>query len=154
MDLSLVSYTSQYLDNSDVSIVFGETYALLKNSVAALVTSGTATLETALLGVPQVVCYYMSLGKLMSFGRKLILHIKYVSLVNLIADKEVVKELVADKMTINNTYTELQKILPGSHERNIMLDGYKYMGYQLGMDVAPDNTAEIIVGLLKQRDRI
>ena len=147
-------YYRQYLDNSDVSIVFGETYALLKNSVAALVTSGTATLETALLGVPQVVCYYMSLGKLMSFGRKLILHIKYVSLVNLIADKEVVKELVADKMTINNTYTELQKILPGSHERNIMLDGYKYMGYQLGMDVAPDNTAEIIVGLLKQRDRI
>ena len=147
-------YYRQYLDNSDVSIVFGETYALLKNSVADLVTSGTATLETALLGVPQVVCYYMSLGKLMSFGRKLILHIKYVSLVNLIADKEVVKELVADKMTINNTYTELQKILPGSHERNIMLDGYKYMGYQLGMDVAPDNTAEIIVGLLKQRDRI
>ena len=147
-------YYRQYVDNNDVSIVFGETYALLKNSVAALVTSGTATLETALLGVPQVVCYYMSLGKLMSFGRKLILHIKYVSLVNLIADKEVVKELVADKMTINNTYTELQKILPGSHERNIMLDGYKYMGYQLGMDVAPDNTAEIIVGLLKQRDRI
>ena len=147
-------YYRQYLDNSDVSIVFGETYALLKNSVAALVTSGTATLETALLGVPQVVCYYMSLGKLMSFGRKLILHIKYVSLVNLIADKEVVKELVADKMTINNTYTELQKILPGSPERNIMLDGYKYMGNQLGVDVAPDNTAEIIVGLLKQRDRI
>jgi lipid-A-disaccharide synthase len=147
-------YYHQYVDNSDVSIVFGETYALLKNSVAALVTSGTATLETALLGVPQVVCYYMSLGKLMSFGRKLILHIKYVSLVNLIADKEVVKELVADKMTINNTYTELQKILPGSPERNIMLDGYKYMGNQLGVDVAPDNTAEIIVGLLKQRDRI
>ena len=147
-------YYRQYLDNSDVSIVFGETYALLKNSVAALVTSGTATLETALLGVPQVVCYYMSLGKLMSFGRKLILHIKYVSLVNLIADKEVVKELVADKMTINNTYTELQKILPGSPERNIMLDGYKYMGNQLGVDVAPDNTADIIVGLLKQRDRI
>ena len=90
----------------------------------------------------------------MSFGRKLILHIKYVSLVNLIADKEVVKELVADKMTVNNTYTELQKILPGSPERNIMLDGYKYMGNQLGVDVAPDNTAEIIVSLLKQRDRI
>ena len=147
-------YYRQYLDNNDVSIVFGETYALLKNSVAALVTSGTATLETALLGVPQVVCYYMSLGKIMNLGRKLILHIKYVSLVNLIADREVVKELVADKMTVNNTYTELQKILPGSHECEIMLDGYKYMGNQLGVHVAPDNTAEIIVDLLKQRNRI
>jgi lipid-A-disaccharide synthase len=144
----------QYVNKNQVSIVFGETYPLLKNSVAALVTSGTATLETALLGVPQVVCYYMSFGKIMNFGRRLLLHIKYVSLVNLIADKQVVTELIADKMTMNNTYNELQKILPGSHERDIMLDGYKYMGNQLGVHVAPDNAAEIMVNLLKQRNCI
>jgi len=144
----------RYIGNSHVSIIFCETYPLLKNSAAALVTSGTATLETALLGVPQVVCYYMSFGKIINLGRRLMLHIKYVSLVNLIADKEVVTELIADKMTVNNTSSELQKILPGGHERNIMLEGYKSMSNQLGAHVAPDNAAEIMVDLLKQRNRI
>ena len=82
--------------NDKCSVVRDQTYRLLQHSTAALVTSGTATLETALLRVPQVVCYYMKAGRLASFARRLILKIPYISLVNLVADEEVVPELVAE----------------------------------------------------------
>ena len=87
-------YYEQYVGQAKVKIIFDQTYRLLQHAEAALVTSGTATLETALFRVPQVVCYYTPVGKLVSFLRRHILKVKFISLVNLIADREVVKELV------------------------------------------------------------
>ena len=108
-------YYDSVLGSSDVKILFGETYRLLMNSEAALVTSGTATLETALFGVPQAVCYHTPIGKVIAFLKKHLLKVKYISLVNLVADYEVVKELVADTMTVNGIRAELERIL---HESN------------------------------------
>lgn len=110
----------QTYTEGNVKIVFGQTYDLLSHAVAALVTSGTATLETALFRVPQVVCYYTACGKLVSFLRRHILKVKYISLVNLIAGKEVVSELVADGMTVSNVKEQLAKILPGGEGRSRM----------------------------------
>ena len=118
--------------NVPVKIIFGETYALLSHSQAALVTSGTATLETALFRVPQVVCYYLPMGKFFSFLRRHILKVKYISLVNLVADKEAVKELVADQMTVENAHRELDRILKEGEGRTQMLDDYELMIQKLG----------------------
>ena len=134
----------------DTKIIFGKTYELLRYSEAALVTSGTATLETALFHVPQVVCYYMAAGKLISFLRKLVLKVKYVSLVNLIAGKEVVKELVADGMTVANVKAELKRILPGGGGRQEMLDGYDRLDKILGEAGASEKAAAEIIRCLKK----
>ena len=80
------------------NVVRDQTYRLLQHSTAALVTSGTATLETALLRVPQVVCYYMKAGRLASLAKRLFIKVPYISLVNLVAGEEVVPELVAEQM--------------------------------------------------------
>ena len=102
------AYYQQYIGSDvPVKIIFGQTYRLLQQARAALVTSGTATLETALFRVPQVVCYYTPIGKIISFLRRHILKVKYISLVNLVANKEVVRELVADTMTVANVRAEL-----------------------------------------------
>ncbi|HEX5023715.1 MAG TPA: lipid-A-disaccharide synthase [Agriterribacter sp.] len=94
---------------NNVSAVSGKTYALLMQSAAALVTSGTATLETALFGVPEVVCYK---GSAVSYEiAKRVIKIKYISLVNLIMDKPVVKELIQHELTVNNVKKELQELL-------------------------------------------
>ena len=106
----------RYMD-ADTKIVFGETYRLLSHATAALVTSGTATLETALFRTPQVVCYYTAAGKLVSLLRRMILKVPFVSLVNLIAGKEVVTELVAGDMQVKAIKQELSYILPGSERR-------------------------------------
>lgn len=129
----------------DTEIVYGQTYRLLQYSDAALVTSGTATLETALFRVPQVVCYYTAAGKLVSFLRRHILKVKYISLVNLIAGKEVVKELVADGMTVRNVRDELCSILPGGSKREDMLDGYDSMIRILGSPGASERAAELMI---------
>ena len=134
---------------SDVEIVFGKTYELLHQSVAALVTSGTATLETALFNVPQVVCYYTPMGKFISWCKRHILKVKYISLVNLIVDRELVTELVADTMTVDNICHELTKILPGNNARETMLDGYMEMRKFLGSQDAAQNAAHLIVDYLK-----
>ena len=102
------TYYEKYVGQEvPVKIIFGQTYRLLQQAKAALVTSGTATLETALFRVPQAVCYYIPVGKLVSFLRRHILKVKYISLVNLVANREVVKELVADTMTVTNVRSEL-----------------------------------------------
>ena len=134
----------------DTRIVFGKTYELLRYSEAALVTSGTATLETALFHIPQVVCYYMAAGKLISFLRKLVLKVKYVSLVNLIAGKEVVKELVADGMTVPNVKAELKRILPEGEGRAEMLAGYQRLDEILGEAGASEKAASEIIRCLKR----
>ena len=137
----------------DIKIVYGQTYRLLRYSKAALVTSGTATLETALFRVPQVVCYYTAAGKLVSFLRRHILKVKYISLVNLIAGKEVVKELVADGMTVANVRKELRDILPGGGRRDAVLTGYKEMARILGEPGASGRAARMMVRWLDRNAR-
>lgn len=121
----------RYMD-ADTKIVFSETYRLLSHATAALVTSGTATLETALFRTPQVVCYYTAAGKLVSLLRRMILKVPFVSLVNLIAGKEVVTELVAGDMQVKAIKQELSYILPGSERRKRMLENYDCLIQILG----------------------
>jgi len=143
-------FYKRYIGGS-TKIVFGQTYRLLQQAEAALVTSGTATLETALFRVPQVVCYYISAGKLVSFLRRHILKVKYISLVNLIADREVVTELVADGMTVSNIKKELAKIISGGNGRSRMLSEYDRLIGILGEPGASERAAAQITALLKAR---
>lgn len=143
-------FYKRYIDSS-TKIVFGQTYRLLQQAEAALVTSGTATLETALFRVPQVVCYYISAGKLVSFLRRHILKVKYISLVNLIADREVVTELVADGMAVSNIKKELAKIISGGNGRSRMLSEYDRLIGILGEPGASERAAAQITALLKAR---
>ena len=140
-----------YLD-AGVRIVYGQTYDLLNNSHAALVTSGTATLETALFNVPQVVCYAMPMGCLYSWLKKHFLKVKYISLVNLVAGSEVVRELVAAEMTLPNVVSELGGLLPADgKKRTAMLGEYSRMVEILGKPGASQRAAGKIVSLLKGR---
>ena len=142
-------FYSHYLTDG-AKIVFGETYRLLRHSEAALVTSGTATLETALFRVPQVVCYYTAAGKLVSFLRRHILKVKYISLVNLVSGSEVVTELVADGMTVDNIRRELSAIIEGGSRRIQMLSGYDRMIQILGTPGASERAAKLMVKHLKK----
>ena len=142
-------FYSHYLTDG-AKIVFGETYRLLRHSEAALVTSGTATLETALFRVPQVVCYYTAAGKLVSFLRRHILKVKYISLVNLVSGSEVVTELVADGMTVDNIRRELSAIIEGGSRRMQMLSGYDRMIQILGTPGASERAAKLMVKYLKK----
>lgn len=142
-------FYSHYLTDG-AKIVFGETYRLLRHSEAALVTSGTATLETALFRVPQVVCYYTAAGKLVSFLRRHILKVKYISLVNLVSGSEVVTELVADGMTVDNIRCELSAIIEGGSRRIQMLSGYDRMIQILGTPGASERAAKLMVKYLKK----
>ena len=144
-----LEFYSHYLTDG-AKIVFGETYRLLRHSEAALVTSGTATLETALFRVPQVVCYYTAAGKLVSFLRRHILRVKYISLVNLVSGSEVVTELVADGMTVDNIRRELSAIIEGGFRRMQMLSGYDRMIQILGTPGASERAAKLMVKYLKK----
>ena len=143
-------YYAGFISGLPVKIVYGQTYELLAHSRAAVVTSGTATLETALFNVPQVVCYETPIPKVIAFLRKHLLKVKYVSLVNLIADREVVRELVADTFSVDNIAAELSRLLPDGACRSSMIDGYAEVRRRLGDKIAPDNAAEIMVRLLKK----
>ena len=145
-------YYAKFVAGHGVKVVYDQTYPLLAHSCAALVTSGTATLETALFGVPQVVCYETPIPKVIAFLRKHLIKVRYISLVNLIADSEVVTELVADTFTVDNIANELGRLLPGSPARTAMLDGYAEVKRRLGKKNAPDNAAEIMVRLLKKEN--
>ena len=139
-----------YLD-AGARIVFGETYNILNNAHAALVTSGTATLETGIFRVPQVVCYATPMARLYSWLKKRFLKVKFVSLVNLVAGREVVRELVAADMTIENVKSELGKILIDGEGRTTMLKEYDRMLEILGEAGASERAAGKIVSLLKKR---
>ena len=140
-------YTPFLEGHQEVKIVYGQTYGVLAEARAALVTSGTATLEAALFGVPQVVCYKTPLPRLYGMLKKVVLNVKYVSLVNLIADREVVKELVANLFTKRNVERELENILNGP-QRQQMEEGYEEVRRRLGTSIAPDETARLIVNSL------
>ncbi len=139
------SYYKRFLENSEAKMVKTQTYELLAHATVALVTSGTATLETALLNVPQVVCYETPVPKLIHFAFKHIIKVRFISLVNLIADKEIVQELLADRFSIRNIANELYRILPGQPSRERMLADYQLVRDRLGNEVAPDNAARIMV---------
>lgn len=146
------SYYQKILKGQQVAIVDNETYALLTHSTAALVTSGTATLETCLLGVPQVVCYETPLPRLIRFAFNHIIKVKYISLVNLVADREVVSELMADRFTVYNIMNELYRVLPGQPHREEMLRDYRDVAERLGTQVAPDEAARLMVSLLRGKE--
>ena len=144
------AYYQRFLEGTNVRLVKNQTYDVLSKAHAALVTSGTATLETALFGVPQVVCYETPLPWLIGWLRKKLLKVKYVSLVNLIADREVVTELVADTFSQANIEHELALILDGP-ARQQMLEGYEEVWQRLGKEKAPDNAARLITQILRER---
>lgn len=140
------SYYDKYLNSSrSVYIVFGETFKLLSHSRAAVVTSGTATLETALFDVPQVVCYKTPIPKVIAFLRRHLLKVKYISLVNLIANREVVRELVADTFCEDNIKKELSTIVADGKDRSTMLHGYAEVRSILGDEKAADNAAKEMI---------
>ena len=145
------SYYKKYLGDSEAKMVKTQTYELLSHATVALVTSGTATLETALLNVPQVVCYETPVPKLIRFAFKHIIKVRFISLVNLIADKEIVQELLADRFSIRNIANELYRILPGQPSRERMLADYQLVRERLGDKVAPDNAARIMIEKLSGR---
>jgi lipid-A-disaccharide synthase len=137
------------VDPAWVELVEGRTYETLSRSVAALVTSGTATLETALFGVPQVVCYYTTLGSLVSLLRRLFLRVPYISLVNLVCSRCVVPELVAGEMSVDNARRHLLSILPGGVAREAQLAGYGEMRRILGGAGAPARAAQGIMEVVE-----
>jgi lipid-A-disaccharide synthase len=150
MDTS--SYQPYLREDVPVRIVFGQTYPLLAHAKAALVTSGTATLETALFRVPQVVCYYIMCGKVVSWLRRLVLKVKYISLVNLVADFPLVRELVADEMRERELTEELNLLLLDDFYRNRMFSEYdKMVIAPLGEPGASEHAATAIAQLLRRR---
>ena len=143
------TYYNRFTRGREVEIVYNETYPLLAQAHAALVTSGTATLETCLFGVPQVVCYKVPLPKILGYLRRHLLKVKYISLVNLVADREVVKELLAETFSVENIRHELLQILDGE-ARERMLEGYAEVARRLGDQNAPETAAKIIKGKCKK----
>ncbi len=128
--------------DENVHFVSNKTYDLLRCSKAALVTSGTATLETSLLNIPEVVCYRSSRISY-EIGKRVVKNIKYISLVNLIMDKEIVTELIQNELNTENLVKELKLILGGN--RSKILEDYKELREKLGGKGASDSAAEIVV---------
>ncbi|GEN67503.1 MULTISPECIES: lipid-A-disaccharide synthase [Chryseobacterium] len=135
-------FYQKYVDDN-VHFVSNRTYDVLRCSKAALVTSGTATLETALLNIPEVVCYR---GSTISYAiaKRLVKNINYISLVNLIMDREVVKELIQNDLNTKNLVDELAKILEGE-KREQVLKEYSLLREKLGGKGASDHAAEVIL---------
>jgi lipid-A-disaccharide synthase len=145
-------YYAPFIEGRKVQVVYNQTYALLSQAHVALVTSGTATLETCLFRVPQVVCYKLPLPVIADFVRRHLIKVKYVSLVNLIADREVVTELLGRTFTVEHIRGELAKILSGS-ARDTMLEGYSEVSRRLGEQIAPDNAARLMIEKLNNNKK-
>ncbi|MCM1034902.1 MAG: lipid-A-disaccharide synthase [Paludibacter sp.] len=129
----------------DETIVFGQTYQLLTQAKAAVVNSGTATLETALLRCPQVAVYHIVCGRLVGLIKDFLFKIPHFTLVNIIAQKEVIRELLAYLFTVDNVETELRRLLDDSEYRTQMLSNYEEIRCTLGDTPAADNAARIII---------
>lgn len=136
------SFYEKYVDEN-VHFVSNKTYDLLRSSRAALVTSGTATLETALLNIPEVVCYRSSRISY-EIGKRVVKNIKYISLVNLIMDEEIVTELIQNDLNTENLVKELNAILVGE-TRQKMLDDFEFLRQKLDGRGASDHAADIII---------
>lgn len=142
------AFYDSFTGMTDIEKVYGDTFGVLDSAYAALVTSGTATLETALFDVPQVVCYKVPVSWAASIVKKLFIKVRFVSLVNLISFSEVVPELLGADMNASNVHEHLLPLLSDTMERRMQLDGYAQMKTLLGPAGAPDNAAEQIVSLL------
>ena len=135
------------IGNQEVKVLFGKTYDLLEQSAAALVTSGTATLETALFGIPEVVCYK---GGMISFQiAKRLVKVEYISLVNLIMGKEVVKELIQNEFNENNLLKETDKLLNDKSYRSKMISEMEQLKKNLGGAGASEKTARLMMEYLR-----
>jgi lipid-A-disaccharide synthase len=144
-----VSYYKKIIgEKANVRLVLNRTYQLLQLSSAAVVTSGTATLETALLDVPEVVCY--KANKISYLIARQVAKVKYICLVNLIMDRLVVKELIQNDMTANNIRDELQSLLNSSKRQKKLLEEYEELKYVLGNAGASDRAAETIISYVKK----
>lgn len=141
-------FYTPFLKNTRIELVQNQTYSLLEKAHAALVTSGTATLETALFDVPQVVCYR---GNVASYQiAKRLVKVDYISLVNLISEKEVVKELIQNELTVNNLTRELRYILNGEKREDILND-YKILRDKLGGKGASERAATLMQVYLSEQ---
>jgi len=142
-------YYQYFLKNYPATVVFDQTYGLLQQSKAALVTSGTATLETALLSVPQLVCYKMPFKHVSGFLWRNFFKVKYISLVNLIADKPLVRELFNEKFSVKNIRNELNSLLHDTSYIESMQTGYSEVINKLGAQGASERAAGAIRSYLK-----
>lgn len=137
-------FYQEIIGNKNTKLIKGQTHSVVRHAEAALVTSGTATLETALIGTPEVVCYQ---GNRISYEiAKRIVDINYISLVNLIMDREVVKELIQTDLNHQNIKTQLDLILFNDNHRKTMLDDFAELRMKLGNSGASEKAAAIVVG--------
>jgi lipid-A-disaccharide synthase len=144
-----VSYYKEIIgDRANVRLVVNRTYQLLQLSSAAMVTSGTATLETALFDVPEVVCY--KANKISYIIARQLAKVRFICLVNLIMDREVVKELIQNDLTANNVANELKSLLASSKRQKKLLEDYEELKAVLGNAGASDKAAEIIIANVKK----
>lgn len=134
----------------EVQVEWGRTFNILQQATAALVTSGTATLETALIGTPQVVCYYTRCGALVKALKPYFLKVPFISLPNLICQREIIPELVGADMNAANLRRHLDAIMPGGALRNAQITDYADMAQRLGQPGAPQRCAEAIINRLKK----
>ncbi len=147
---TFADYEEYLRDYEDVSVVFGETYALLESAHAALVTSGTATLEAALLKCPQVICYKMWGGSFTDFmAKRVIIKVAHISLVNLIMNREVVKELFQSSFSLEALKSELSLLCYDEDYRKRMIEGYTELGYIVGSPGSSERTARLMWESLK-----
>ena len=146
-----IDFYQSFTSNLSINVVFNQTYPLFEQADAALVSSGTATLETALFDVPQIVCYQTSA---FSFNiAKLLVNIQYISLVNLISQRELVRELIQQEMTVSNMVVELNRILNDSVAKEIKFN-YKELRVLLGGEGASKRVATSITNDLKFSDKL
>ena len=136
---------SSYIEGKNVELVFEQTYELLQQARAAIVTSGTATLETALLNCPQVVTYKMMGGRLADLIAKILIKVPFISLVNLVLEKETVKELFQCSFSLELLESELKALLNETPRRRQMLNDYNELQKLMGTPGASENTARMIV---------
>lgn len=139
-----------FMKGKQVPIIWGKTYEILNHSRVAIVASGTATLETAILNIPQVVVYQLTPNWLFKYLKKFFLKTRWVSLVNIILGREAVTELIQSDFTLKNVVNELKKIIDNPENEKRMLADYKEMMVKLGEPGASKKAARLMVDKLKQ----
>jgi lipid-A-disaccharide synthase len=142
---------TKVLGKVPIPVVFGQTYELLQQSSAALVASGTATLETAFINIPQVVCYRIEAGRLGTWVKDQLIKVPYISLVNLIAGREIVKELFQQYCTPVTVGNELKRILTDRSYRETMLAGYKEVLAGIGGPGCAERAADMMIDILTEK---
>ena len=144
-------FYQKFIKFDNVKIIYNQTYNLLAHSHSAVVTSGTATLETALFEVPELVCYkgnYFSYLLARSF-----IKVKYISLVNLIMDKKIVSELIQNDLNTINLKTQLSRIVNDKDFRKSLIDDYRTLKQKLGGSGASKNAAGLIINTLHNKSQ-